>query len=127
MATILIVDDSQPELTHLARMVTNMGHNVIEATSGEEALTAARAAQPDAILMDVVMPGVNGFQATREIKHSSETRHIPVILTSVKCQPVDIAWGQRQGADTYLVKPIDLQELTDAINGVLEASQQASA
>lgn len=119
MANILLVDDSESELVDLVRMVKALGHTPQVARSGDEGVLLAVQTQPDLIVMDVVMPGLNGFQATRQIKHSDDTRHIPVIIISVKDQPVDIAWGQRQGADNYLVKPILARNLGPAIEAAL--------
>ena len=122
MARILIVDDSEVELVHMVRIIEALGHQALVARSGEEGVLVATQKQPDVIVMDVVMPGVNGFQATRQIKHSVETRHIPIIMVSVKDQPVDIAWGQRQGADSYLIKPVLARELMPVVDALLEAS-----
>ncbi len=121
MARILIVDDSQVELVHMVRIVEEMGHEALVARSGEEGVLVATQERPHVIVMDVVMPGVNGFQATRQIKHSAETRHIPIIMASVKDQAVDIAWGQRQGADDYLVKPVLARDLMPAIDAALRS------
>ena len=127
MANVLIVEDSESELLQMVEMVKALGHEVLAARSGEEGVTLAVNQQPDAILMDVVMPGVNGFQATRQIKHSAQTKHIPVILASVKSQAVDIAWGQRQGAENYLVKPVFARQLHEALEAVLTGPDQATA
>jgi twitching motility two-component system response regulator PilH len=75
---------------------------------------------PDVILMDVVMPGINGFQATRQLTRDTQTRHIPVIIVSSKDQQTDRVWGERQGASGYLTKPVDEKTLISAVNGVLE-------
>ena len=127
MAKVLIVEDSESELLQLMKMVKALGHDVLAARSGEEGVSVATNQQPEVIVMDVVMPGVNGFQATRQIKHSQATKHIPVILASVKSQPVDIAWGQRQGAENYLVKPVLVRQLSEALEAVLASPGQATA
>ena len=124
MARVLIVEDSSTELEKLEAMIEQLGHEVLAAQSGEQGVSIAASEQPDVIVMDVVMPGVNGFQATRQIKHSAETSHIPVIMVSVKNQAVDIAWGQRQGADSYLTKPIEPKALADAIASSLTLDQK---
>ena len=79
----------------------------------------ASSEQPDVILMDVVMPGINGFQATRQITRADETSHIPVVIVSSKDQDADKVWGQRQGACGYLTKPVDDRTLISAVNGLL--------
>ena len=84
---------------------------MITADNGEDAVNKARSERPDLILMDVVMPGLNGFQATRQISRAQETAHIPVIMCTSKGQETDKIWGERQGARDYLVKPIDASDL----------------
>ena len=120
MARILVVDDSPTEARHLADTLTRQGHSVMTACSGDDGITLASAEQPDVILMDVVMPGKDGFQATREITRAAATRHIPVIIVSAKNQAVDEVWGRRQGASFYLTKPVDGRPLIAAVNDVLD-------
>lgn len=79
----------------------------------------AKAEQPDLVLMDVVMPGVNGFQATRQITRDEDTKHIPVVIVSTKDQATDRVWGKRQGAIDYLIKPIEEKQLIDVIKQFL--------
>lgn len=116
MAKVLIVDDSETHLYLLSEMVGGVGHTVITATSGEESCEKARTEQPDLILMDVVMPGMNGFQATRRISREKSTTDIPVIFVSTRDQESDRVWGLRQGAAAYLTKPVDRKELLAAID-----------
>lgn len=104
---ILIVDDSPTERFFLADLLGKNGYEVNMAENGNEALDKARQLKPDLILMDVVMPGLNGFQATRAISRDDEIKHIPVILCTTKNQETDKIWGMRQGAIEYMVKPID--------------------
>jgi twitching motility two-component system response regulator PilH len=92
---------------------------VIEAGGGQEGVDAAKTELPDVVLMDIVMPGVNGFQATRQIKQNDSTSHIPVIIVTTKNQDTDRIWSQRQGAVGYLVKPIDEKQLLKTIKEVL--------
>lgn len=82
-------------------------------------MTLAKAEQPDLVLMDVVMPGVNGFQATRQITRDEDTKHIPVVIVSTKDQATDRVWGKRQGAIDYLIKPIEEKQLIDVIKQFL--------
>jgi twitching motility two-component system response regulator PilH len=104
---ILVVDDSPTERHVLTEMLVKAGYLVIIADSGEQAIEVAKREIPDLVLMDVVMPGMNGYQATRTITREETTRHIPVIMCTSKGQETDRIWGMRQGAHDYLVKPID--------------------
>lgn len=119
MAKILVVDDSPTQLTNLVRIVEGQGHQVRTATNGVEGIERAREERPDLILMDVVMPELNGFQATRKITRDEHLGGIPVILVTTKDQETDKVWGQRQGAAGYIVKPPQEAELVAEINRVL--------
>jgi twitching motility two-component system response regulator PilH len=119
MATILIVDDSPTEIHVMRTMLEKNGFDVITASSGEEGVATAKAQKPNLILMDIVMPGLNGFQATRQITSDSETAHIPVIIVTTKNQETDRVWGLRQGAKDYITKPATESELISKINSVL--------
>ena len=103
---ILVVDDSPTERHFLGGILTNRGYQVIMAENGEEAIAMAKQEKPDLILMDVVMPGLNGFQVTRAITKDDETRHIPVIMCTTKGQETDKIWAMRQGARDYVTKPV---------------------
>ncbi len=115
MAKVLIVDDSPTQLASLRRIVERLGHEAITAEDGAAGVDLARRERPDLILMDVVMPNLNGFQATRQISRDQETSHIPIILVTTKDQETDRVWGLRQGAKGYITKPIDEKELIKAI------------
>jgi twitching motility two-component system response regulator PilH len=119
MAKILVVDDSPTEVHLFKAALQKGGHGVITATNGEEAIETARNEKPDLILMDVVMPGINGFQATRQITQNPGTKDIPVIVVSNKSQQTDRVWGLRQGAAEYLAKPVKDQVLLETIRNVL--------
>ena len=108
---ILVVDDSPTERHVLVEMLTSAGYTVITAESGEEGIDKAKAELPDLVLMDVVMPGLNGYQATRTLTRDDVTKHIPVIVCTSKGQETDKIWGLRQGAHDYMVKPINGEEL----------------
>ena len=108
---ILVVDDSPTERHVLVDLLTRNGYQVLTAESGEEGIEKARAEQPDLILMDVVMPGLNGYQATRTLTRDESTKHIPVIVCTSKGQETDKIWGLRQGAHDYMTKPINGDEL----------------
>ena len=104
---ILVVDDSATERHMLKDLLTKAGYDVVSSENGEDAIAKARLLKPDLILMDVVMPGLNGFQATRAISRDPVTRSIPVIMCTSKSQETDKIWGLRQGAKDYVVKPVD--------------------
>ncbi|HMW16503.1 MAG TPA: response regulator [Accumulibacter sp.] len=108
---ILVVDDSPTERHVMKALLVNNGYEVITAESGEEGIAKAKKELPDLVLMDVVMPGLNGFQATRTLTRDQATRNIPVFVCTTKGQETDKIWGLRQGAQDYLVKPVDSQEL----------------
>jgi len=119
MAKILIVDDSPTELHILSQMLEAQGHRALTASDGEAGINLAREEIPDLILMDVVMPGMNGFQATRKLSRDVMTKDIPVIIVTTKDQETDREWGLRQGACAYMVKPVAAQELVQKVNTVL--------
>ena len=119
MARILIVDDSPSQLLGIQRIVEKLGHEILTATDGAAGVEAARAELPDLVLMDVVMPNLNGFQATRTLARDEATRHIPVILVTTKDQDTDRMWGMRQGAKAYITKPFNENALIEVINGLL--------
>lgn len=122
MARILIVDDSPTQLLGLKRIVEKLGHVATTAEDGASGVDAAKRDIPDLILMDVVMPNLNGFQATRTLSREPTTKHIPVILVTTKGQETDRVWGMRQGAKAYVTKPIDEKELVQAIKNLLPAA-----
>jgi twitching motility two-component system response regulator PilH len=108
---ILVVDDSPTDRQFLLETLARKGYQVVTAESGEDAIVKAKSEMPDVILMDVVMPGLNGYQATRQITRDDATKHIPVIMCTTKGADTDKIWGLRQGANDYLVKPIDAGQL----------------
>lgn len=119
MARVLIVDDSPTEVYKLATMLEKNGHQVYKADNGADGVALARKELPDAILMDIVMPGLNGFQATRQLTRNPDTSHIPVIIVTTKDQETDKVWGKRQGARGYLTKPVEEAVLVRALADVL--------
>jgi len=112
---ILIVDDSPTERHYLSEILARGGFEVVTSDSGEDALQKARTLLPDLILMDVVMPGMNGFQATRAITRDAATKNIPVLICTTKAQETDRIWGLRQGARDYMVKPVQSDVLLKTI------------
>lgn len=120
MAKILVVDDSPTQQANLVRIIESNGHTAITADNGMMGVDKAKSEKPDLILMDVVMPELNGFQATRKITRDPETAHIPVVLVTTKDQDTDKVWGERQGAAGYIVKPPKEDELVAKINELLK-------
>jgi twitching motility two-component system response regulator PilH len=116
---VLIIDDSAEDSRQAAVLLENAGHQVIAASNGADGISMARTEQPDLILMDIVMPGINGFQATRQLKKEERTRDIPVIIISGKDQETDKVWAMRQGARAYLIKTIERTALLGAITDVM--------
>lgn len=115
---ILIVDDSPTERFFYTQVLTKSGYQVVAAENGEQGVQKAKSEMPDLIVMDVVMPGMNGYQACRTINRDDATKHIPVILCTSKDQETDKIWGLRQGAKAYLVKPVDQNELLQKISAL---------
>ena len=118
VSKILIVDDSPTETFQFKQMLEEHGYEVIIAQNGRDGVAMAISEQPNVILMDIVMPDINGFQATRQIVRDQMTSHIPVIIVSSKNQETDKVWGERQGAQGYLTKPVDSEELVAVIQRV---------
>jgi twitching motility two-component system response regulator PilH len=127
MARILIVDDSPSQLMGIQRIVEKLGHETLTAEDGAAGVAVAKAELPDLILMDVVMPNLNGFQATRTLSRESTTRDIPVVLVTTKDQDTDRMWGMRQGARAYLTKPFSESDLSDVIGRLLGGGEEAAA
>ncbi|OOZ41923.1 two-component system response regulator [Solemya pervernicosa gill symbiont] len=119
MAHVLVVDDSPTELHVLKTILEKNGHQVSTAENGEEGIEVAKLLKPELILMDVVMPGLNGFQATRKLSKDDTTSGIPVIIVTTKDQETDKVWGMRQGAKEYVVKPVEEAELLEKIQQVM--------
>lgn len=112
---ILVVDDSPTERFFTVDVLTKAGYQVSTAENGEDGIAKAKAERPDLILMDVVMPGLNGYQATRTLTRDEATKDIPIIVCTSKGQETDKIWGMRQGAVDYLVKPVNPNDLLQRI------------
>jgi twitching motility two-component system response regulator PilH len=117
--TILVVDDSPTEVHIFKKILEKQGYQILVAKDGQEGVDMASEVKPDLIIMDVVMPVLNGFQATRQLKNNDRTADIPVIMVTTKDQKTDINWGMRQGANEYLVKPVAPAELLQKIKALL--------
>ena len=118
MPRVLIVDDSPTEIFKISEILSKNGYEVLTAESGELGLDIAKTQMPDVVLMDIVMPGLNGFQATRQLSRDPDTSGIPVIIVTTKDQETDRVWGKRQGASGYLVKPVTEARLLSEIEAV---------
>lgn len=115
ISKILVVDDSPTELFFVSDLLTRNGYTVTTAQNGEEAISKIKLDKPELIVMDVIMPGQNGFQVTRSITKDPETSGIPVIMCTSKNQETDKIWALRQGAKDYVVKPVNPDELLSKI------------
>ena len=115
---IMVVDDSPTERAFMEGVLKKRGYEVLLVDSGEKAIERSKSDKPDLILMDVVMPGLNGFQATRAITREESTKHIPVIICTTKDQETDKIWGLRQGAKDYVTKPVNEGELIEKIKAL---------
>jgi len=121
MPLILIVDDSPTEVHVMQTALQRNGYRTVSAGDGAEGVRLARELHPDLIFMDVVMPGINGFQATRTLSNDPTTRAIPIVMVTSKGQQTDRIWGLRQGAVDYLVKPVSGNELVEKAQAALAA------
>jgi twitching motility two-component system response regulator PilH len=116
---ILVVDDSPTEIVVFKKILAKRGYEILVASDGQEGVDIAKQELPDLIVMDVVMPVLNGFQATRQLKNFEATAKIPVIMVTTKDQQTDINWGMRQGATEYMVKPVSPAELLNKIRALI--------
>ncbi|MDQ3618117.1 MAG: response regulator [Pseudomonadota bacterium] len=119
MARILLIEDSPTDTAVLTQLLERNGHRVLASGSAEDGIEMCRREMPDLVLMDVILPGMNGFQATRALSRDAGTKSIPVLIVSTKGMDTDKAWGLRQGAKDYIVKPPREDELIARINDLL--------
>jgi twitching motility two-component system response regulator PilH len=121
MALILIIDDSPTEVHVMQKALERHGYRTAVAVDGAEGIKLARQMRPDLIFMDIVMPGMNGYQATRALLNDPDTRTIPIVMVTSKGQEADRAWGLRQGAVDYLIKPVSPDQLVEKAQATLAA------
>lgn len=119
MARIMVVDDSPTDVQNIRSMLSKAGHMVVESSSAQDAIARIKQEKPDCILMDIVMPGLSGFHATRTISNDPATAHIPIVVISSKSQETDRVWAKRQGARDYIVKPVKEADLLAKIKAAL--------
>lgn len=122
MSLVLIIEDSPTDALVYQRALEASGHRVLHASSAEAGVPLAQSESPDVILMDIVMPGINGFQATRELRKLEATSHIPIVMLSTKSQETDRIWALRQGASDYLIKPVPRPVLLEAVRAAVVAA-----
>ncbi|OOG54385.1 response regulator [Rhodanobacter sp. C03] len=122
MATILIIDDSPTDVRVFTTLLERAGHQVAAVGTAEEGIERARAELPDLIIMDVIMPGMNGFQATRTLTRDPITAAVPIVMITTKSMETDRVWGLRQGARAFITKPVNEKELLTCIHDLSSAT-----
>ncbi|MBE9127854.1 MULTISPECIES: response regulator transcription factor [unclassified Coleofasciculus] len=120
MDTALVVEDCLTQMAVLTDCLKQAGLNVVIAHTGEEALVKVRHYKPSVIVLDVVLPGISGFEICRELKTTAETKDIPIVLCSTKGSQMDKFWGMKQGADAYISKPVDQEELSQTVKRLIK-------
>ncbi|MGP1665161.1 MAG: response regulator, partial [Rhodanobacter sp.] len=115
MATIFIIDDSPTDVRVLTTLLERAGHQVVAVGTAEEGIERVRAELPDLVIMDVIMPGINGFQATRILSRDPVTAGVPIVMITTKSMETDRVWGLRQGARAFITKPVNEKELLASI------------
>ena len=123
---ILLVDDSLTDRTLIRKIIDSHQYQVVESEQSDQIDQIIQKEKPDLIILDIVMPGTNGYQICRELKRSPETRSIPVVFVSGKNQQSDIFWGKQQGADAYLSKPIEPVQLLNVVDQFLHSQQETN-
>jgi twitching motility two-component system response regulator PilH len=123
VANIFIVDDSPTDVRVFTTLLERAGHQVVAVSSAEEGIERVRREQPDLVIMDVIMPGMNGFQATRTLTRDPATSAIPVVMITTKSMETDRVWGMRQGARAFITKPVNENELLACINDLLSSEK----
>ena len=119
MAHVLIIDDSPTDIRVLTTLLEKAGHRVSSAPNAEEGIPMVQREHPDLVIMDVIMPGMNGFQATRQLSRDAATSAIPILIVTTKSMETDRVWGMRQGAKDFLTKPVSEKDLLARINSLL--------
>ncbi len=122
MAHILIIDDSPTDVRVFTTLLEKAGHTVSSVGNAEDGIEHVRAKRPDAIIMDVIMPGMNGFQATRTLSRDPETRDVPILIITTKSMETDRVWGLRQGARDFITKPINEKDFLARIGNLVSAN-----
>ncbi|MDW2980538.1 MAG: response regulator [Rhodanobacter sp.] len=123
MATILIIDDSPTDVRVFTTLLERAGHQVVAVSTAEEGIERVRADMPGLVIMDVIMPGMNGFQATRTLTRDPKTQNVPIVMITTKSMETDRVWGLRQGARAFITKPVNEKELLACINELLPSEK----
>ncbi|HZY33104.1 MAG TPA: response regulator [Rhodanobacter sp.] len=123
MATILIIDDSPTDVRVFTTLLERAGHQVAAVSTAEEGIERVRADLPGLVIMDVIMPGMNGFQATRTLTRDPKTQNVPIVMITTKSMETDRVWGLRQGARAFITKPVNEKELLACINELLPSEK----
>jgi twitching motility two-component system response regulator PilH len=119
MAHILIIDDSPTDVRVFTTLLEKTGFKVTSASNAEDGIEMVKSIRPDLVIMDVIMPGMNGFQATRTLNRDPETSHVPILIITTKSMETDRVWGLRQGARDFVTKPVSEKELLSRIRKLL--------
>ena len=123
MATILIIDDSPTDVRVFTTLLERAGHQVAAVNTAEEGIERVRSDLPGLVIMDVIMPGMNGFQATRTLTRDPKTQNVPIVMITTKSMETDRVWGLRQGARAFITKPVNEKELLACINELLPSEK----
>ncbi|WP_426688939.1 response regulator [Rhodanobacter ginsengiterrae] len=123
MANILIIDDSPTDVRVFTTLLERAGHQVTAVSAAEDGIERVRADLPDLVIMDVIMPGMNGFQATRTLTRDPKTQNVPIVMITTKSMETDRVWGLRQGARAFITKPVNEKELLACINELLPSEK----
>ncbi len=123
MANILIIDDSPTDVRVFTTLLERAAHQVVAVSTAEEGIERVRADMPDLVIMDVIMPGMNGFQATRTLTRDPKTQSVPIVMITTKSMETDRVWGLRQGARAFITKPVNEKELLACINDLLPSEK----
>ena len=119
MANILIIDDSPTDVRVFTTLLERAGHRVDAVNNAEDGIERVRVTQPDLVIMDVIMPCMNGFQATRTLTRDPVTAGVPIVIITTKSMETDRVWGMRQGAKAFITKPVNEKELLACIDELL--------
>ena len=122
MANILIIDDSPTDVRVFSTMLERAGHRVDSCNNAEDGIERVRTTRPDLVIMDVIMPGMNGFQATRTLTRDPATADVPIVIITTKSMETDRVWGMRQGAKAFITKPVNERDLLACINDLLPSA-----
>jgi len=123
VATILIIDDSPTDVRVFTTLLERAGHQVVAVSTAEEGIERVRTDMPGLVIMDVIMPGMNGFQATRTLTRDPKTQDVPIVMITTKSMETDRVWGLRQGARAFITKPVNEKELLACINELLPSEK----